>query len=224
MANPLNNPAVPSLPVAPETYQRSWGAGTLNVLRLYFNQIKAMLDEIVRLATIFNSGDYGYTIKFPHGAFSSQTIQTVVAPATPTRVTFDTEDYKYLTHYTAGNGITFEKAGRYNIQFSCQLTNNDANEQDFDIWLRKNGSTAAYDIPDTASVVTLPKPHGGNPGYHIIAANFFVEVVAGDFIEFWWAASDTQVQIEYLPAITVPFDSPGAPSIVATVSFVSAVP
>ena len=56
MANPLNNPAVPALPIAPETYKRSWGAATLNVLRLYFNQIKAMLDELVRLATIFNNG------------------------------------------------------------------------------------------------------------------------------------------------------------------------
>ena len=225
MANELRNPAVPALPVSPAEYRQPWAASLLNVLRLYFNQIKTMLDNLVELATTFQAGTYGHTIKFPHGAFSSQTIQTVGAPATPTRVTFDTEDYKYKTHYTAGNGITFEYAGRYNVQFSCQLTNSDnASEHDFDIWLRKNGSTTAYDIPDTASVVTVAKPHGGNPGYHIIAANFFVEVAANDFIEFWWAASSTQLQIDYLPAITGPFDSPGAPSIVATVSFVSAIP
>lgn len=61
MANPLNNPAVPALPVAPAEYKQGWGAGTLNVLRLYFNQLKALLDNFVELAAIFqNGGPYEY--------------------------------------------------------------------------------------------------------------------------------------------------------------------
>ena len=56
MAKQLNNPAVPALPVPPETYNRTWGASFLNVLRLYFNQIKALLDNFVDLAIIFQNG------------------------------------------------------------------------------------------------------------------------------------------------------------------------
>lgn len=56
MAKQLNNPAVPALPVAPPTYTPTWGASTLNVLRLYFNQLKALLDNFVELAIIFQNG------------------------------------------------------------------------------------------------------------------------------------------------------------------------
>lgn len=66
MARQLNNPAVPALPVSPEMYNRPWSASLLNVLRLYFNQLKALLDNFVSLADQFQNGDYGYTIKFPH--------------------------------------------------------------------------------------------------------------------------------------------------------------
>jgi hypothetical protein len=55
----------------------------------------------------------------------------------------------------------------------------------------------------------------------VLAANFYVDLNADEYIEFWWAASNTSVQLNYLPAITTPFASPGAPSFVATVSFVS---
>lgn len=56
MARQLNNPAVPALPVAPPAYTPAWGASMLNVLRLYFNQLKALLDNFVALAIIFQNG------------------------------------------------------------------------------------------------------------------------------------------------------------------------
>jgi len=224
MARQLNNPAVPALPVSPETYNRPWNASLLNVLRLYFNQLKALLDNFVSLADQFQNGDYGHTIKFPHGAFQSNVTQTVSAAATPTRIALDTTDYAYEMYFVAGDGIHFDVAGRYNIQFSCQITNTQVQAHDIDIWLRKNGSTSAYDIPNTASVQTVPSTHGGQPGYQVIAANFYIQVDVGDFIGLWWAASSTSVQLNHLPAITTPFTSPAAPSVVVTATFVSAIP
>jgi CheY-like chemotaxis protein len=104
------------------------------------------------------------------------------------------------------------------------LTNTQVQDHDVDIWFRKNGSTSAYDIPNTASVQTVPSTHGGQPGYQVIAANFYISITAGDFIELWWAASSTNVQLNTRPAITTPFTSPAAPSVVVTASFVSALP
>ena len=54
MAKRLNNPAVPALPVAPKDYNTIWGSTTLNVLRLYFNQLKTFL-EILQ-----NNGPFDY--------------------------------------------------------------------------------------------------------------------------------------------------------------------
>jgi hypothetical protein len=61
MAKRLDNPAVPAFPIAPAAYNRPWGAATLNVLRLYLNQIKSLLDNMVALAITFqNGGPYEY--------------------------------------------------------------------------------------------------------------------------------------------------------------------
>lgn len=72
MTRQLNNPAVPALPVAPPTYTPTWGASTLNVLRLYFNQLKALLDNFMDIAT---GSAGGSQFKFPYGAFYDTTSQ-----------------------------------------------------------------------------------------------------------------------------------------------------
>ena len=72
MAKQLNNPAVPALPVAPQAYNPTWGASTLNVLRLYFNQLKALLDNFLDIAT---GPAGGSQFKFPYGAFYDTTNQ-----------------------------------------------------------------------------------------------------------------------------------------------------
>lgn len=160
--------------------------------------------------------------KPPYGAFQSNATQTVATINTPTRVTFNTTDYANLTSFTPGDGIHVQAAGLYNVQFSVQVTNADTQSHDIDIWLRKgSGGGTAIDIPNTASVVSVQGTHGGQPGYIVFSANFFVSLAINDFIEFWWSTNSTQVTLNYLPAITTPFASPGAPSIVATLTYVS---
>lgn len=211
------NPVPPNLPIAPKDYEGRFQDQFSNVLRLYFNRLKNFLD-------VFVSGDYGSSVIFPYGAFQCNTTQTVPAAATPTRVAFDVTDYANETYFVVGDGIHFNVDGLYNIQFSCQLTNDHVQNHDVDVWFRKNGSTSAYDVPNTASVSTVPSLHGGQPGYRIIAANFFMELKAGDFVEMWWAASSTDVKLNHLPAITSPFTSPASPAVVLTATFVSALP
>lgn len=40
-------PAAPALPVAPQVYSSAWGASTLNVLRLYFNQLTQAVHSLI---------------------------------------------------------------------------------------------------------------------------------------------------------------------------------
>ena len=160
--------------------------------------------------------------KFPHGSFTSTQTQSVATINTPTRVTFNVTDYSRQVAQIAGDGIHVYQSGLYNIQFSCQLTNSDTQIHDAAIWLRKgSGLGAAADVPYTSSVTSVQGTHGGQPGYHVIAANFMVYLNVDDYIEMWWATNSTQVTLNTLPPITVPFTNPGSPSVVLTMSYVS---
>ena len=56
------NPAPPNLPLGTDQYERRYQDQFTNVLRLYFNQLRNALSELL-------SGDGGKYISFPNGAF-----------------------------------------------------------------------------------------------------------------------------------------------------------
>jgi hypothetical protein len=63
--------------------------------------------------------------------------------------------------------------------------------------------------------------HGGTPGFVIAAANFYVSLESGDYVEMFAAVSDVNVTFDATAASTSPFAMPLIPSVVATLSFVS---
>jgi hypothetical protein len=118
---------------------------------------------------------------------------------------------------TIASKIYVDSAGAYNIQFSLQLTNTDtSNEYETSVWLKYNGS----DLPNSNSVVTVPKKHSGLNGQIIIALNYFLEMKDGDYFELAWHADNSAVFIETIPAGTSP-TRPAAPSAILTVNYVS---
>jgi hypothetical protein len=213
----LRPTVAPRLPSSPIEIDQRFMDEFIRILRLYFNEVDNFNGAI-------SSGQGGKFLSAPYGAFQSTQTQSVSVINTPTRVSLNVTDFANDTYFVAGDGIHVNSAGIYNIQFSCQLTNTDNQTHDMDIWLRKGvGSGTAVDIANTASVQSVSSTHGGQPGYGVLAANFYVQLDAGDYIEFWWASNSLQVQMNYLPAITTPFISPGAPSFVVTITFVSRV-
>jgi len=208
--NSLLLPKPPALPLGPKDYEPRYHDQNNNVLRLYFNHLN------IGLQALLGPGG-GQHLNIPQGSFQSRTTQTQATINTPKLIALDTTNFALGMYRVLGDGVHVEQPGIYNIQFSAQLTNNAVQNHDADIWLRKNG----VDVPYSASIVTVPSTHGGIAGHYVVAANFYLDLLAGDYIEFWWAASDLAVQIETLPPITTPFTSPGSPGFVATVTFVS---
>lgn len=87
----LNDPAVPALPVAPTSYNPTWGASVLNVLRLYFNQLRQLLEALI--------GQYGGAyLDYPCGSFHDTTNQYDGSTTIPYAVRFNTTDIS--------NGVT----------------------------------------------------------------------------------------------------------------------
>lgn len=152
-----------------------------------------------------------------YGSFVSTTTQTA-AVNTATRLSLDTTgQITNQTYYTAGDGIHVQQDGTYNVQFSIQLVSTDTAIHDVTIWLRQNG----VDVPTTASTISVPTKHGSINGAALVAANFFVTMIAGDYIELWWATDSTQVSVQTLPAQTSPYAAPASPGLVITLQKVN---
>lgn len=211
--NRIPSPVPPSLPLGPAEYERRYQDQFSNVLRLYFNQLQSAL------STLFNRLGGRY-LNFPYGMFQNNVTVTLGAADTPTLVPMTTTDYANGMYAVIGDGIHVQQAGVYNYQFSIQFRNTDTQIHDAFVWLRKNG----VDVPATMSAFSITSSHGGTPGYVIGAVNFYIDLNDGDYVELWWAANSTQVDMYSLPATTSPYNRPLSPAVVATLSFVSALP
>jgi hypothetical protein len=137
--------------------------------------------------------------------------------ATRTLLQINTTDYANGFSLNSSSALVAEYTGVYNIQFSVQTFNFDNAPDDFTIWLTLNGT----DVASTASIATTPAKHGGLPGAAIVAANFFQQLTAGDYIQFYWTTDSGNTIIVTYPPSTSPVH-PASPAAVVTVSFVSA--
>ena len=125
-------------------------------------------------------------IQVAYGQFLDTTNQTIAAN-TPTPITFNTTVYD--THVSIGtptSRIVLANSGVHNIQFSLQLANPSAAEEDFVVWLRVNGT----DFPLSGSTVTVQKKHGALDGTYILALNIFYTFVAGQYFELCWITTN----------------------------------
>jgi len=200
----------PALPVSANQYLKSDEDKFRNVLRLYFNQIDSTFGNLL-------DPTGGKFINFPYGAFSSDADQTATAN-TATLMTLNTTDFANGVSISSSE-ITVENAGIYNLQFSAQFQNTDTAFQDVYIWLRQNG----VDIPGSTGFVSIPNRHAGTDGHTIVGWNYFLSMAEDDYVEIYWSIPNTAVSIQHLAASGTP-TKPSTQSVVATLSFVSALP
>jgi len=201
----------PALPLQPDEYNKVQQDQFQNALRLYFNR----LDEyLAALSTAGSTG--GSQLYFPYGAFSSDQDQTATAN-TATLMTLNTTDFANGVSI-ASSKITVANAGIYNLQFSTQFANTNSNVQDVYIWLRQN----SVDIPGSTGFISIPSRHGGTDGHSIVGWNYFLTMAASDYVEIYWSIPNTAVSIQHLAASGSP-TKPSTQSVVATMSFVSAI-
>ena len=210
--NRIINPAPPNLPLGTDQYERRYQDQFTNVLRLYFNQLQNALTEITG-----NAG--GRYLAFPYGAFSDFTDQTTTVN-TATLMALNTVDFSNGVSLAANSKITVEYAGIYNLQFSAQLQNLDNAPQDVFIWLKQNGT----DITGSTGLVGIPaRKSAGVPFHDIKGWNYFLNMNAGDYVQIYWSTTNVDVTIQTYPASGTP-TKPSTASVVATLSFVSALP
>ncbi len=208
----------PRLPTAPQQYETRFHDQHSDVLRLYFNQLGGNVNALIGV----RGGQY---LNFPYAAIQRST-NVIFAANTATQVTFNVNDFLNGCANDGTDGIRVDQSGIYNYQFSIQFSNTDSQIHAAWVWLRVNN----VDVAGTGSRWDITAKHGSSDGYVVAAANFYVELVAGDTVEMWAAVSQAYVPatsqgvyMEAYPAQTTPFAMPSIPSVVATLSFVSSV-
>ena len=208
----LTQTTPPALPHATDQYSRQYHDQMNNVLRLYFNTLNNLISQLRASATS--------TLRLPYGAFQDSTTQTASNTTTAYPITFNTTDFSNGVTMVSGSRFTVTNAGLYNLQFSVQLNNSVNATEDIDIWFRKNGT----DIPASNSRFGLaPRKDASNP-FHIIAGlNYFVDMQANDYVQLVWCTSNVGANIINYAVGTSP-TRPSIPSVIATMTFVSALP
>jgi hypothetical protein len=208
--------AAPSLPLAPNEWDRQYQDQYSKVLRLYFNRLD---DFIARLNVSATPSANGSGLRFPYGAFSDFTSQTATVN-TATLMALNTTDFSNTVTLVTGSKLTVANAGIYNLQFSAQLQNLDNAPQDVFIWLKQNGT----DIVGSTGKVGMPaRKSAGVPSHDIKGWNYFLSMNANDYVQIYWSTTNASVTIETYAASGTP-TKPSTASVVATLSFVSALP
>ena len=193
------NVIAPNLPVAPTAYEQRYQDQFSNVLRLFFT----------RLTNKVNS-------PLPHGSFYDTTTQTnPVANAVNLMKVNSVYDSGGGTQYAVKKDtdrIYITQTGVYNIAFSAQLDKTGGGASAVYIWIRVNGQN----VSNSATKVVIDGPNS-----EIVAAwNWVLTLGEGDYIELAWESSDTNV---ILAAVAATGNIPEIPSVILTVTYVSAV-
>lgn len=149
-------------------------------------------------------------VNYPYGTFYTNASQTVSGANTATVVNNWVADDTNKT-YLSGNKIYVQETGDYFLQFSAVMSKSNANSQDADIWIRKNGTN----LTNSDTVVTL----SGSSGHSVVTVGLVLDLKAKDYIQFVFSGVSASTSIQYHAAGTSP-TRPACPGIIATLNLV----
>ena len=204
----LDSPAVPAIPVAGETYTQVFQDQYSNVLRLYFNRLQNITQNLLGP----NGGRY---IDCPNGLFFNTADQTYAAINTAYPIVFNAT---YLNHAVALQTGSTSKVevtigGVYNFQYSGQVKTTSSSDKNLYIWIARNGTDIGYS--------THAWTFHDNDHYAEVSWNFNIDLDVGEYIELKTSADSTDIRLD---AETATSPHPGIPSGVLTVNFIAPLP
>ena len=203
MANEIQKAEPPALPLAPEQYNRPFMDQNSNVLRLFFTRLTSSLN------TLLGTDSGGRFLYMPQGLFYSTTDQTAAVANTGYPVEFEITYLGSGVSVVSDTRITATAAGIYNFQVTLNTEHTNASTVTVWTWINKNGT----DVPYGGQVTSVK-----GAGAHAIYWNFSIDLLAGQYIEMYWATDDTNLSLN-TEAPTSPH--PGIPSAIVAVGFSS---
>jgi hypothetical protein len=218
---PLFNFRAPALPLPPDDYNRQQFDEQARALRLYFNRLDG------DLTTLINPNGGG-NLSFPHISASDSTDQRTTDD-TATGVAFDTLESASGWTLNSPGSATAQYPGVYTIRYSLQFANTDNAQHTATAWLKVNNA----DVANSATSFSVPARKSASiPGFTVGYSEVTFTVAAGDEIELYWATDQANVVSPAADGIFIfhdaaqasPFPRPAIPSVIGSITFVSALP
>ena len=214
------------LPNPPPDFDAQYIRQFIRTLEIYFDQLDAWNNQIYNSVTASLGSSM---ITFPHIAVSDSTDQYAGGDNTPTVVNFNTLDSGYGWTLNSPGSATADFAGIYTIRYSLQFINTANTIHYATVWMQVNGA----DVANSSTIFHVParkSATAGQEGYAVGYSEVTFEVAAGDEIELYWATDKAYsttgpvngVYIFHDAAQTTPYNRPAIPSVIGSITFVSA--
>ena len=207
---PLNKPNNPALPLPTPDYSRTYHDNYNNVLRLFFNQIQNVFDNLL-------SPNGGQFIDCPNGLFFNTQDQNYAANDTAYAIEFDSTYLSNGVRLRTGSASEIEVlvSGVYNFQYSGQVLASTGSKTEIALWISRNGTDVSY----STRINTIQS----NGHYFEINWNFDIDLAAGEYIEMRTSIDDHAPALD-LKAFAATSPYPAGASSVLTVNFVAPMP
>jgi hypothetical protein len=147
-----------------------------------------------------------------YGEFTKTAASTSPASAnTSYAVTWDNVEIANGISIVSNSQLTVVDSGLYQFDVTLQLQSNSGVDKNVLFWFKKNGAN----IANTTRIVTVTT----NAAYTPISLSEFFSLDAGDYIELWWQANNTNVALVTVAAGgAAPNNYPAAPAGIVAVN------
>jgi len=199
---------VPTIPTSNDHRDGTWIATDIYPYEIYVDSVSGLMYT--------NSGGLINEIITDLGTKTFATYndiqnQTAAAINTGYGVKFRTLNLSSGISVLNDTKITLQNTGYYNLSIDLQFLNTDTQENDTNVWIKKNGTN----IISSNGVVSIPATHGGIHGHTIFTKNFLIQGIATDYFEVFFSVSNTLVS---LATYTASSPSPSTPSAQFTIN------
>ena len=214
-----------------------------STLTATYSNVSSMMSEFIRskgflggnfvggtfMGTNFYGNEFegfGDGLILPHIAASDSTDQRTTDD-TATVIKFNTLDSGFGWTLNSPGSATAAYAGVYKITYSIQFANTDNAQHTATVWLQKNGA----DIANSATTFSVPSRKSASiPGFICAYSEATFSVAAADEIELYFAVDQADVVSPAADGIFMfhdtaqasPFARPAIPSVIGSITFVSA--
>ena len=225
----------PALPIPGMDYDQRQQAELIRALRLYFNILDSLTPQQAQSYTAnefiggsFAGGDisgatisgFGSGLEMPYAMLMSNQDQTNAGTTSENLITYNQIITSQGISVEDNSKIRFAYPGEYLVTFTLQVTNQNNQIKEFEVWAKSNGtnyplSNTRFDVPARKSV--------GIWGHSVPAITGIFSVNEDDYLEIAWWGESTDVYLQHYAAGTSP-TRPEIPSVILTVNFVGALP
>lgn len=133
--------------------------------------------------------EVGSLSEVPNGSWQSLVDQIPTVANSEYIVSFNSIDFERGMRLQSGNRIYVDNSGLYNIQYAMQLynTGGGGSTAHAHFWFKVNGTS----VPETASRQSCTT----NSPYQAASRDYFLTLVAGDYVQIAYEVSDTGISL-----------------------------